>query len=64
MNLPTAPYAGMSPLTVPVASNPPVLADVTNIVQHCRRVAKRKRDDPTSVSDNELAAVVLEKHRV
>jgi hypothetical protein len=58
------PHASLATLVLPVPQNPPGLADIANIVHHRERVAKRKLDDPTAVSDELFGSIMVEQHRV
>ena len=48
----------------PVPADPPVLADVTNILQYERSVKKRKLEDDTAVTDDEIALIEVGKLKV
>lgn len=58
------PYAALSGLIPPNPQNPPVLADITNASIHRHRLAKRKLEESTCVTDDEYANAVVREHRV
>jgi hypothetical protein len=47
-----------------VPADPPVLGDVTNIMAYEKEVKKRKREDDTTVTDEEIAHVAVAKMQV
>jgi hypothetical protein len=59
-----APIPQLPQVTLPVPHDPPVLTDITKMNSFREKASKRKRQDDNAVTDEDMAQIIINEHKV